>query len=75
MGAASGLSGTAQFQVLLSSSGVAWALPVVVVPHPMQVRVDAAKWSDRFPPGQDARLAAKVRLDCGEEVCELVIEP
>jgi tetratricopeptide (TPR) repeat protein len=75
IGAANGLKGTAEFQVLLSSGGVASALPVGPVPHPMQVRIEAAKWSDRFPPGEDTRLAERVMLNCHGEVCELVVEP
>ena len=75
IGAAGGLKGTAEFRVLLSSGGVVSALPVGMVPHPMQEKAEAAKWSDRYPPGEDARLAARVMLNCYGAICELVLEP
>ncbi len=75
IGAAGGLEGTAEFQVLLSSTGVAVATPIGTVPHPMQEKIEAAKWTNRFPPGQDTRLAERVMLNCHAEVCELVLEP
>ena len=75
IGAAGQLSGTAEFHVLLSSRGVASALPAGIVPHVMQERINAATWSERFPPGEDPRIAAKVVLNCHSSVCELVIEP
>ena len=75
IGPASGLKGTAEFRVLLSSGGVASALPVGMVPHQMQQRIEAAKWSERYPPGQDTRLAAKVLLNCHGEICEVFLEP
>jgi hypothetical protein len=75
LGAADGLNGTAKFHVLLSSGGVAAALPIGTVSHPMQVHVEAAKWSDRFPPGMDAHVAAKVMLNCHGGTCEMIREP
>jgi tetratricopeptide (TPR) repeat protein len=75
IGTAGGLKGTAEFQVLLSSGGVASALPIGVVPHTMQVRIEAAKWNERYPPGVDARLAVKAMLNCHSDICEVVVEP
>jgi tetratricopeptide (TPR) repeat protein len=75
VGAANGLKGTEEFQVLLSSDGVAAALPIGMVPHPMQERIESAKWSSSFPPGLDVRLAEKVMLNCHGDVCEVVLEP
>jgi hypothetical protein len=75
IGAASGLKGTAEFRVLLSPDGVVSVQPVGMVSHSMQEKTEAAKWSDRYPPGEDARLAARVMLNCYSAVCELVLEP
>ena len=75
LGPAKGLYGTADFQLLLSSGGVASALPVGTVQHAMEQTVEAAKWSDRFPPGEDVRVAAKAMLNCHDGSCELVLEP
>jgi tetratricopeptide (TPR) repeat protein len=75
LGSANGLDGTAEFQALLSSDGVFVALPVGMVPHPMQEKIDSAKWSESYPPGVTARLAAKVMLNCHSGTCELVTEP
>jgi tetratricopeptide (TPR) repeat protein len=75
IGAANGLKGTAEFRVLLSPDGVASALPIGMVPHPMQEKIESAKWSDHFPPGEDTRLAEKIMLNCHADVCELVVEP
>jgi hypothetical protein len=74
IGAASGLKGTAEFQVLLAPSGVASIIPTGVAPHAMQERIEAATWSSRYPPGQDARIAAKVMLNCDGNVCDAVLE-
>ena len=75
IGPASGLNGTAEFRVVLSSAGVMSALPIGMVPHPMQQRIEVATWSERYPPGQDVRLAAKVLLNCHDEICEVTLEP
>ena len=75
LGAADGMHGTESFLVLLSPGGVASAQDTGVGDHKMQKRVEEAKWSDRFPPGEDSRLAEKVFLNCHDGACELVIEP
>ena len=41
----------------------------------MQERVEGAKWSGRFPPGEDSRLAEMTFLNCHDGACELVIQP
>jgi hypothetical protein len=41
----------------------------------MQVRIEAAKWNERYPPGVDARLAVKAMLNCHSDICEVVVEP
>jgi tetratricopeptide (TPR) repeat protein len=75
IGAANGLNGTAEFRTLLSSRGVVSALPTGEVPHSMQERILAANWRDRYPPGEDLWLAAKVMLNCHGDICEVVLEP
>jgi tetratricopeptide (TPR) repeat protein len=75
LGPANGLTGTAEFTVLISSQGIAFAQPIGTVPQAMQERIKAAKWSNRFPPEENSLLATKVRLDCQANSCKLTVEP
>ncbi|WP_158615498.1 DUF3857 domain-containing protein [Acidipila sp. EB88] len=75
IGEARGLTGAAEFQVLLSSSGIVTASPVGVASDTMKERITAAKWTERFPAGLEARFATKATLKCDGSVCEVVLEP
>jgi tetratricopeptide (TPR) repeat protein len=75
IGAAKGSQGTAEFEALLTPAGIASALPMGTAPQGLPERLEAATWSNRFPPGMDARLEEKVFLSCVSESCELVIAP